>query len=256
MADDGNFHNLSLPNEPSGERSRLLNHLTKIISAHFTQTAIQFATVSLLVVFYAQVVHFNNWKRSGYRKTFGLLFIISNVSFFLIVMVFSVAFMDFVSDDIQNAMDHVYLAYMSCLDVLLAGMLTLYGTKLNRSKRQLNKQLLPRSPQTFRILNTSLVVLFIIRALYSTANALHLLPDRQARIDVNGDHKPMFIGIFMLYFISEIVPSLALVCLIWAVPARAARSFDSVGKNLLVNRTGKGRFGFLRASAKGGGRVI
>jgi len=98
--------------------------------------------------------------------------------------------------------------------------------------------------------------LFIIRALYSTANALHLLPDRQARIDVNGDHKPMFIGIFMLYFISEIVPSLALVCLIWAVPARAARSFDSVGKNLLVNRTGKGRFGFLGASGKGGGRVI
>ena len=56
-------------------------------------------------------------------------------------------------------------------------------------------------------------------------------------IDINGDHRPLFGGIFFFIIVTEIIPSFALVILIWSVPQRQAKSVDNVVK---------GRLGFLR----------
>lgn len=163
----------------------------------------------------------------------------------VLVIIISVAHIDAVPDNVVEIVDKVYLGYMAFLDILLSLMFFKYGRLLHYSKRAHKTQLLPRTPQTFYILNNSLVFLFLIRGAYQILNAIELLPDEQSRIDVNGDHDPMFWGIFTLYAVTEIVPTLSLVVLIWTVPQRQAKSIDTVDIK---------RLGFFRRmlGAKGG----
>ena len=88
-------------------------------------------------------------------------------------------------------------------------------------------QLLPRSRKTFLLLNTFLVFIFYLRALYAFANMMDWLPSRQSVVKNNDD--PVFFGVMIFYFITECLPAYTIISLIWRVPEKQARSFDTKG---------------------------
>ena len=101
-----------------------------------------------------------------------------------------------------------------------------YGRLFNKHT-QFSKQLLPRSRKTFMLLNAFLVFIFYFRALYAFANLMDLLPARQSV--VKNEHDPVFIGVLVFYFITECLPALTVIGLIWRVPEKQARSFSQNG---------------------------
>ena len=150
-----------------------------------------------------------------------------------------------------KVLDIMYLAYLGLLDVLLSTMLVIYGTKFDRCLTY-QKQLLPRSRNTFKLMNLLFVFVFISRAVYAFLNVINCLPDRQSVLDSNARHEPLFYGVFMFYFYTEAMPVLVLVGLIWRVPKKQARSFSgnnqsatSFHRHLQRGSTGQG---FMSAS--------
>ncbi|GMH77973.1 hypothetical protein TrST_g7845 [Triparma strigata] len=177
---------------------------------------LQFACFSLLAMYYVSVVHKPDWKKF-YRKRYTYAYFATNVVLVGIIIGLCVGY--------SQQLDKWYLAYLGALDVLLGIMLVIYSFKFDRCLTY-QKQLLPRSRNTFKIMNLGLVVIFFCRAIYAFLNSAGKLPSRQSVLDFNGDHNPVFWGVSMFFFITECFPLLTLVGLIWRVPKKQARSFS------------------------------
>ena len=140
--------------------------------------------------------------------------------------------MDFGGEDSDAAkiLDLLYLAYLGLLDILLSTMLIIYGMRFDRCLTY-QKQLLPRSRKTFKSMNMTFVLVFLMRAIYAFLTLCNQLPQRQSILDSNARHEPLFYGVFIFYFLTEGVPVLVLVGLIWRVPKKQARSFSGNNKS-------------------------
>eukprot|EP00520_Triparma_pacifica_P003952 CAMPEP_0118659044 /NCGR_PEP_ID=MMETSP0785-20121206/14895_1 /TAXON_ID=91992 /ORGANISM="Bolidomonas pacifica, Strain CCMP 1866" /LENGTH=517 /DNA_ID=CAMNT_0006552109 /DNA_START=234 /DNA_END=1783 /DNA_ORIENTATION=+ len=196
---------------------------------------LQFSIFSLLVVYYVQVVHKQKWK-SSYRKTYSIIYGTFNCLFVLITIALCCAYsLDFAGDNATKILDDMYLSYLGVLDILLSTMIVIYGLKFERCLTY-QKQLLPRSRKTFKLMNSIFVFVFFSRAIYAFLNIFKILPERNSIFDSNARHDPLFYGVFLFYFLTELVPVLVLVGLIWRVPKKQARSFSGNNKSATFQR--------------------
>ncbi|GMH48546.1 hypothetical protein TL16_g00314 [Triparma laevis f. inornata] len=177
---------------------------------------LQFACFSLLAMYYVSVVHKPEWKKF-YRKRYTYVYCFTNFILVSIIIALCICY--------SPQLDQWYLSYLGCLDVLLGIMLVVYSFKFDRCLGH-QKQLLPRSRNTFKIMNLGLVIIFFCRAVYAFLNSAGRLPTRQSILDFNGDHNPVFWGVTLFFFVTECFPLLTLVGLIWRVPKKQARSFS------------------------------
>ena len=183
---------------------------------------IQFALFSLLAVYYAQVVHKPNWKKK-YRRRYKIAHFTVNTFFIVLTATLCVCSKKtFGLSDFEPLVDKIYLAYVGTLDVLLSIMLTVYGAKFDRCLTH-QKQLLPRSRKTFKIMNMTLVAVFLIRSLYAFLDGTGLVPRRHKIISLTREHDPVFFGVFIFFFCTECLPLLIIVGLIWKVPKKQAQ---------------------------------
>lgn len=87
---------------------------------------LQFATFSLLVVYYVQVINKTQWKKK-YRRIYTTAYLATNLFFVLIVLMLCIMqirkFQEALPKGFSSAVDDAYLAYLGLLDVLLASML-------------------------------------------------------------------------------------------------------------------------------------
>eukprot|EP01124_Arcella_intermedia_P018915 TRINITY_DN26039_c0_g1_i1.p1 TRINITY_DN26039_c0_g1~~TRINITY_DN26039_c0_g1_i1.p1 ORF type:complete len:335 (+),score=61.19 TRINITY_DN26039_c0_g1_i1:24-1028(+) len=179
---------------------------------------IQFATFSLLVLFYAQVIH-KAKKKIMAQNIALIIYIIFNVIFltsFVVMFVVEV-------NDPDNA-DDVFMVHaflVGSMYIILASFLVIYGWKLSNLV-DLSDHKIPflRNQTTITSLTIILFIVFTSRAVKDIMSG--------ASIGIVELTDPVFDTIaiqafkFSLYFVWEIIPAAMVLGLFWHIPGRGS----------------------------------
>eukprot|EP00753_Platysulcus_tardus_P005377 PLAT13234.1.p1 GENE.PLAT13234.1~~PLAT13234.1.p1 ORF type:complete len:382 (-),score=112.04 PLAT13234.1:94-1170(-) len=206
-----------------------------LLVLYWVPTSVQFATFSLLVLFYGHVVHRKAWRRvSRYAYTiYGL------VNAVLVLTTVALIWLASTATDCpgcSNVGGHVavyYNIFNGLAYVLLAVLLVTYGFKFAKlASQDFARVLLPMRPRSFMLLNVVMTLSFSFRAVYNLAHAAGLwtLP----AIGVNGSHHaPLQASIFASMIVWEVLPSFLFLAVIARSPSTSRRARKSVPKDVM-----------------------
>eukprot|EP01088_Endostelium_zonatum_P010671 TRINITY_DN2420_c0_g1_i1.p1 TRINITY_DN2420_c0_g1~~TRINITY_DN2420_c0_g1_i1.p1 ORF type:complete len:369 (-),score=10.60 TRINITY_DN2420_c0_g1_i1:125-1231(-) len=182
---------------------------------------IQFATFSLLVLFYVNVVHHDSWKQI--RNYVFTAYIALNIIFFIVVTALIVRFSERNYDSAWA--NKAFTIFSSLMFSIISVILARYGYKVYQLIRtgKTNIPFQPRgTPQKGIVLVTLLILLiFVTRAIFDCIAAFYpkISPDLEL-----GFHW-QDLTFFIIFNIFEIVPTSIVLLLFWRIPStRKTRS--------------------------------
>jgi len=175
----------------------------------------QFATFSLLVVFYAHLVHKNTWEKYT-KKRFTIAYITVNTILLIMQCVCFGLITDGGHSEEQWASD-VQSAIAGLVFLILVTILSWYGWKLNVVIRSTAKhQMLFQVPPMIFVVTFVITLLFISRCIFDFMNIAGKWVVEIGSSD--DDDVQDQVTIFVAYFLWEIVPTVLIVLLFWRIP--------------------------------------
>lgn len=171
----------------------------------------QFATFSLLVVFYAHLVHKSTWEKQT-KKWFTIAYIVVNVTLLILQIVWLV----FINSDQGSApwAGGVQSGIAAFVFFILVTILAWYGYRLHEVMKSSKQQMLFQVPPMIFVVTFIIFLLFLSRCIFDFMNIAG-----KWVVDITDDNSPNEqIIIFVAYFAWEIVPTLMIVLLFWRIP--------------------------------------
>ncbi|GAM23495.1 hypothetical protein SAMD00019534_066700, partial [Acytostelium subglobosum LB1] len=195
---------------------------------------IQFATYSLLVLFYAHVVHRKTWEQST-KKLFTIIYVCVNTVLLVLQCVW-IAF-DYkdslnqptpsssgsgsngdcggATDQQLNQMDQLMYILSGVVFLLLVTILAVYGWRLNRIiKSTKSAQLQSQLPMSIIPITFIIFLCFTSRCVFDFVSAIGSIPS----IDLGCQSLAQSIIVIVMFFIWEILPYILILVLFWRIP--------------------------------------
>ncbi|KYQ92171.1 hypothetical protein DLAC_07012 [Tieghemostelium lacteum] len=189
---------------------------------------IQFATFSLLVLFYAHVVHRHSWERVT-KKRFTIAYCIVNVVLLILQCVWIALNYKNTPDGSSSSAEEppwigqVQSILTGIVFLLLVSILAFYGWRLNiilkTTKSQQFQSQLPMSiiPITFFIF-----LCFFSRCIFDFVSAFGI-----GEINLGNPNVRDSITIIVSYFVWEIIPFILILILFWRIPTTSIGGIGS-----------------------------
>lgn len=186
----------------------------------FLPVWMNFAGLSLLVVFYAQAISANGPSQLPMRICIYVNIILLVVN---LVIAGELDSPD-TSQPIKTSMFVAYSVYGSFLDFTLALLLGYYGYRFRTasSRSILTTRILPNSLRIFDAVNWVIVVTYCFRGVFSAIlSSNQVLPKGSGDVEFNGLHPVTSATIFFFFFLAEITPCGCVFGMLWRVSASA-----------------------------------
>jgi len=181
---------------------------------------IQFATFSLLVMYYAGLIH-REW-RSYWRKRYVVVYAVSNIFFLCVIIAIIVSEIRYANaPTTPNWLTNLTAIFGGVLFLILMIILTIYGWKA-KSSNQLNLQPLiqkANSQTSLIIVTFILFILFCSRSFYDFFTVKSSLS-----LDSCDFSSANSIYVLLTFFAWEILPILLVLFLFWRIPPSQPRN--------------------------------
>jgi hypothetical protein len=176
-----------------------------------------FVGLSGLAVFYAKALDLTQ----AYRRIPIKISIAANIILLLLNFVISITLTnDHVSEDVV-VLGALYIAYATCLDLMLAGILAYLGNKFMHSPAM--KNILPESVELLGLVNWIVVSCYTVRGIFTPIFVI--LPSTE--IEFNGHHRDTSLISFFFFVITEVLPNLCVMVLLWKLGGKTAHRYSS-----------------------------
>eukprot|EP00026_Physarum_polycephalum_P009186 Phypoly_transcript_09299.p1 GENE.Phypoly_transcript_09299~~Phypoly_transcript_09299.p1 ORF type:complete len:415 (+),score=36.99 Phypoly_transcript_09299:118-1362(+) len=201
---------------------------------------IQFATFSLLVIFYAHLVHKSTWERYTKRR-FAIAYVVIN-AVLLILQCVSLGVVNSkhpddlkLLGDVQQGLGSTRPGYFICTPdrfscvlhgvttssgiagfvfLVLVAILAWYGFRLHVAISSTAKhQMLFQVPPGLFVVTVIIILLFLSRCIYDFVNVTSTYV-----VDLDSNSAKDQLIIFFAYFSWEIVPAIMIIVLFWRIP--------------------------------------
>lgn len=191
-----------------------------VMVLYYLPVWLDFAGLSLLVVFYAETLLKASPNLNSAYKNYPLrLCIFFNSIFLGVCLSIGILITDDDADPkTQEIVNSFFSIYATFLDFLLSSMLSYFGYKFytNYSNKNLTTRILPRSLKTFASINWYIVIAYIVRGFFTiSVGQTKLIPVNQGSVIYEGEHPVTGIGIMCFFLISEWIPSFLVIFLLW-----------------------------------------
>jgi len=203
---------------------------------------LNFAGLSLLAVFYTEAVYGGKtpWPMRIYFL-FNLVMLVLDVT----IATGTAKYVDEAADDDGSFRFSAFsIIYSSTLDFLLAALLCYYGIQFQILCNETGNALTtwtPNSVTIFESINWMLIVIYIFRGIAAAVISRH--PEVMGQIEFNGEHDPTRATVLIFFFVTEVLPSLCVMLMLWRVGGSTTRykterttGYDGVGNNRLNTR--------------------
>jgi len=216
---------------------------TFMLLMFFLPLWLNFAGLCLLAVFYTEAVYGGKtpWPMRIYF-VFNLVLLVLDVT----IATGTAKYVDEANDDDGSFRFSTFsIIYSSTLDFLLAALLCYYGIQFQILCNETGNALTtwtPNSVTIFESINWMLIVIYIFRGIAAAAISRH--PEVMGQVEFNGDHDPTRATVLIFFFVTEILPSLCVMLMLWRVGGSTSKyktsdrttGYDDVGGNRLNTR--------------------
>ncbi len=164
-----------------------------------------------------------------------------NFIFFLLSLLISVLLNDkATSASTKESIATCFSVYAAFLDFLLSGLLGFLGHKFYDSytHRKISLRILPRSIKTFALINWYVVFAYVMRGLFTAAvGSERMIPVSEGEINYNGHHRVTAVTILFFFIITEWLPSVCILFLLWRriLPKHFKRKYNIYNKDREFN---------------------
>jgi len=215
---------------------------TFMLLMFFLPLWLNFAGLSLLAVFYTEAVYGGKtpWPMRVY-------FVFNTVLLVLDVMIATgtAEYVDEATDDDGSfRFSTLSIIYSSTLDFLLAALLCYYGIQFQILCNETGNALTTwtaNSVTIFESINWMLIVIYIFRGIAAAVISRH--PEVMGQVEFNGEHDPTRATVLIFFFVTEILPSLCVMLMLWRVGGSTSRykaernsTYDTVDTSRLNTR--------------------
>jgi hypothetical protein len=174
----------------------------------------QFATFSLLVVFFAHLVHRATWEKST-KKIFTIAYVATNLVFMSVQGVWLGLYAYYEKHNMEDESEWLGVAQSTLAGVvflILVFILAYYGYLLHSAMKGASSFVQP-VPSTIFPITFVIFMLFLSRSVFDFVNAAgHWI------ISVISDDSFSYAVVFLLYFFWEILPAVMILGLFWRIP--------------------------------------
>ena len=186
---------------------------------------LQFCTFSLLVVFYASLIHHPSWHSlSTPRSLYIAAFLLFSLTVPLLTVAWALSILTHRSAQsaaaitpLLEAVHHAYIAAQLCL---LLAVFAWHGYRLHRQQRALSPLLL-HAPFPLSVLTALCLAVFLSRAVFAVLNSTG-----RYRIEIGGDQgglKQVSVSAFVLLMLWEVTPTTLVLLYFHHIPGRRHR---------------------------------
>jgi hypothetical protein len=201
---------------------------------------LNFTGISLLCVFYANTIYSNSWFATWPKYICAILN--------LIFLFLNIAIGCLVESASTNQQSHVviydcYIYYAVFIDFFIALLVGYYGYNFVYDSQYHTYRthiLLPRSIRTFAVINWIIVICFLIRSLFVFLFSLPIIKQSTStEIEFNGNHPVTSYIMLIFFFITEWIPNIAMLYLLWKPNTKKPKKFRSenyVSSNAIKNQ--------------------
>ena len=188
---------------------------------------LQFSTFSLLILFYASLLHHSRWHHGSHKRmAYATVLAVVNVSAPLLTTAWAVTSV-LQSRDIVS-LESVHHAYNACQLFALFAVFLYHGYKLHSSpgsSHLLSSLLRPLFPLS--LLTTLCLIVFLSRAIFAVLNSVGLYD-----IEIGGDEggwKLVSPLAFVVLFLWEVLPTAAVILFFHHIPNHGRRKWQWAG---------------------------
>lgn len=185
---------------------------------------LNFAALSLLSLFYANAIYNNTYGNWPVRICVGL-----NVVFLLLNLTIACMLREVTTH--HTRLYVLYICYAIFLDGLTALFVGYFGHRfVSMHAGQGTQFLLPRSVEEFSAVNWILVLAFLGRSVFvGVLSSGSIVSEEAVKVEFNGSHKHTSAALLAFFVLSEVVPNLCMLYLLWRSSSRPAapRAFKS-----------------------------
>jgi len=182
----------------------------------FLPVWMNFAGLSLLVVFYSQIIHAGS-------KTPMRLCIFANFCLFTTNLIIVGELAD--TSDGNDAVEQsnallAYAIFGPLLDFTLASLLAYYGQRFKAASKRsvLTTRIQPSSLFIFDVVNWIIIVAYLFRGIFTALlSSGKVLPLNQGSVAFQGEHAVTSATTFFFFLIAEIVPCSCVFAMLWKV---------------------------------------
>ncbi|KAN0030499.1 hypothetical protein ACTA71_009138 [Dictyostelium dimigraforme] len=184
---------------------------------------VQFATFSLLVLFYAHVVHRTTWERYT-RMRFTIVYLSVNIILLVLQIVWIVIFVKY-----SNYLLQQIQAVLNCIVFfLLVSILAFYGWKLRIIKQNTNRHLQSQLPLSIIPITFFIFLCFTSRCIYDVVSAFG---EFNIKLEYGLTLREN-ITVFFSYLVWEILPYILILVLFWRIPTTHIGGLARRNKNV------------------------
>jgi len=183
---------------------------------YWIPSAIQFATFSLLVLFYAHI-YWRTEKQWEKKKTrYVLTFVLCNVFYIMITYIAIVIVA--VSDTQSNWENRMWNSLQAMVFTVLVSVLAFYGVRvaglMRAGKTQISFQ--PKKSSNLQVISVTAIIflLFTSRAIFNMLSASQAIS-----LTVSSGLSVNDMLVFVLFVLWEIVPTTLVIILFWRIPS-------------------------------------
>lgn len=188
---------------------------------------IQFATFSLLVVFYAHLVHKSSWERTT-KKRFAAAYIAVN-AILIIMQSVSLGVVNNKDPDDIDLLGEVQSGIAGFVFLVLVAILAWYGYRLHVAISSTAKhQMLFQVPPGLFVVTVIIILLFSSRSIYDFVNVAS-----KYVVNLDSHTAEDQLIIFFAYFFWEIVPAIMIIVLFWRIPTTHIGGITRRGKSTM-----------------------
>ncbi|KAN0028361.1 hypothetical protein ACTFIV_010203 [Dictyostelium citrinum] len=184
---------------------------------------IQFATFSLLVLFYAHVVHRTTWERFT-RMRFTIVYLSVNIILLVLQIVWIAIYVKYSNGMLQQ----IQSILNGVVFLLLVSILAFYGWKLRIIKQNTNRHLQSQLPLSIIPITFFIFLCFTSRCVYDFIAAfgkVNITLSDNASLREN-------VAIFFTYLVWEILPYILILVLFWRIPTTHIGGLARRNKNV------------------------
>ncbi|KAM9985424.1 hypothetical protein ACTFIZ_008963 [Dictyostelium cf. discoideum] len=185
---------------------------------------IQFATFSLLVLFYAHVVHRTTWERFT-RMRFTIVYSSVNIILLVLQIVWIAVYSKY-SD--VGLLAQIQFILNGVVFLLLVSILAFYGWKLRIIKQNTNRHLQSQLPLSIIPITFFIFLCFTSRCVYDFIAAFGKVNIQLSDQLSLGEN----IAIFLTYLVWEILPYILILVLFWRIPTTHIGGLARRNKNV------------------------